>query len=192
MQHSGERLLGLIQGVLKFNTIDSGRLQLQSIPFDVQALCQSAADSQAAKARAKNLELKVSVAEGSSSLAHGDPEQIKQVLTLLLDNAIKFTKRGTISVRVQPAVTKARALEFAVTDTGCGIPLERLETLKYPFSQIDSSLTRSAEGIGMGLTLAKQLLSLMGGWLEFQSKPGGGSTFRFTLPADAPARANAA
>ena len=192
MLHSGERLLGLIQGVLKFNTIDSGRLQLQSIPFDVQALCQSVVDSQAAKARAKNLELKVSVAEGSSSQAFGDPEQIKQVLALLIDNAIKFTKRGVISVHVQPSVTTARALEFAVTDTGCGIPPERLETLKYPFSQIDSSLTRSAEGIGMGLTLAKQLLSLMGGWLEFQSKPDAGSTFRFTLPADAPARANAA
>ena len=192
LQHSGERLLGLIQGVLKFNTIDSGRLQLQSIPFDVQALCQSAADSQTAKARAKGLELKVSIAEGSSSRAHGDPEQIKQVLALLLDNAIKFTRRGTISVHVQPAVTNARALEFVVTDTGCGIPPERLEILKYPFSQIDSSLTRSAEGIGMGLTLAKQLVGLMGGWLEFQSKPDAGSTFRFTLPTDAPARAKAA
>lgn len=192
MQQAGERLLGLIQGVLKFNTIESGRLQLQSIPFDVQALCQSTADSQAAKARAKDLELKVSVAEGFSSQAHGDPEQIKQVLTLLLDNAIKFTKRGTVSVRVQPAVTMPGALEFAVTDTGCGIPPERLETLKYPLSQIDSSLTRSAEGIGMGLTLARQLVSLMGGWLEFQSQPGRGSTFRFTLPAHTSARAKAA
>jgi signal transduction histidine kinase len=83
-------------------------------------------------------------------------------------------------------------LEFVVTDTGCGIHPERLETLKYPFSQIDSSLTRNAEGIGMGLTLAKQLVSLMGGWLEFQSKRGAGSTFSFTIPADAPARSNAA
>jgi signal transduction histidine kinase len=192
MRQSGERLFGLIQGILKFNTIESGRLQLQSIPFDVQALCQSAADHQAAKARIKGLELKVSVAEGSPAQAYGDPEQIKQVLTLLLDNAVKFTKRGTITVRVQPAVTTAHALEFAVMDTGCGIHPERLETLKYPFSQIDSGLTRNAEGIGMGLTLAKQLVSLMGGWLEFQSKRGAGSTFRFTLPADAPTRANAA
>jgi two-component system, NtrC family, sensor kinase len=192
MRQSGERLFGLIQGILKFNTIESGRLQLQSIPFDAQALCQSAADLQAAKARIKGLELKVSIAEGCSSQAYGDPEQIKQVLTLLLDNAIKFTKRGTVSVHVQPAVTKARALEFVVTDTGCGIHPERLETLKYPFSQIDSSLTRNAEGIGMGLTLAKQLVNLMGGWLEFQSKRGAGSTFRFTIPVDAPARANAA
>jgi signal transduction histidine kinase len=185
LRHSGERLLGLIQGVLKFNTIESGKLQLQSVPFDVRALCQSAADGQAAKARAKNLELKVSVADHGSSQAQGDPEQIKQVLALLLDNAIKFTERGAVTIQVRPAGTTVRALEFAVTDTGCGIPPERLETLKYPLSQIDSSLTRVADGIGLGLTLAKKLVGLMGGWLEFQSKPGRGSTFRFTLPVDA-------
>ena len=90
------------------------------------------------------------------------------------------------------ALTVAGAVEFAVTDTGCGIAPERLETLNYPFSQIDSSLTRNAEGIGMGLTLAKQLIGVMGGWLEFQSLPGRGSTFRFTLPLARPVEANAA
>lgn len=185
LQHSGDRLLGLIQGVLKFNTIESGKLQLQSVPFDVRALCQSAVNGYAVKARAKNLELKVCVADNCSSPAQGDPEQIKQVLALLLDNAIKFTERGAVTVHVQQAGTTVCALEFAVTDTGCGIAPERLETLKYPFSQIDSSLTRVADGIGLGLTLANRLVSLMGGWLDFQSKPGRGSTFRFTLPVDA-------
>jgi signal transduction histidine kinase len=184
MQQSGERLLGLIQGVLKFNTLESGRLQFQSVPFNVGALCQSAVDGLSAKARAKNLDLSVSIAESCSSQAYGDPEQIKQVLILLLDNAVKFTDRGSIRVDVQPAGTTVRALEFAVTDTGCGVVPERLESLKYPFSQIDSSLTRNAEGLGMGLTLARELVRLMGGWLEFQSKPGRGSTFRFTLPVD--------
>jgi signal transduction histidine kinase len=192
MRHSGERLLGLIQSVLKFNTIESGKLQIQSVPFDLRALCQSAADGQAAGARAKNLELKVSIANSCPVQAQGDPEQLKQVLTLLLDNAIKFTERGTVSVHVQPAATTPRALEFAVMDTGCGIVPERLETLRYPLSQIDSGLTRVAEGIGMGLTLARQLVGLMGGWLEFQSKPGRGSTFRFILPVDASAQPIAA
>ena len=171
--------------VFQYNTIESGQLQIRSIPFDVQALCQSAIADLSAKARAKNLELSVSVDANVPQLAQGDPEQIKQVLTLLLDNAIKFTTQGTINVSAQPATTKARALEFAVTDTGCGISPERLKTLQYPLSQIDSSLTHGAEGIGMGLTLAKQLVTLMGGWLEFQSKSGRGSTFRFTLPGDA-------
>jgi signal transduction histidine kinase len=184
IQQSGERLLGLLQGVLKFNTIESGRLQFQSVPFDVGALCQSAVDGLSAKARAKNLDLSISIADNCSSQAYGDPEQIKQVLTLLLDNAVKFTDHGSISVDVQPAGTTVRALEFAVRDTGCGVVPERLESLKYPFSQIDSSLTRNAEGLGMGLTLARELVRLMGGWLEFQSKPGRGSTFRFTLPVD--------
>jgi signal transduction histidine kinase len=192
VQHSGQRLLRLLQDVLKFNLIESGKLQLQSIAFDVRALCQSAADTQAAKARAKGLELKVSVDANLHPQAQGDPEQIKQVLALLLDNATKFTERGAINVRVQPALTVAGAVEFAVTDTGCGISPERLETLKYPFSQIDSSLTRNTEGIGMGLTLAKKLVGVMGGWLEFQSLPGRGSTFRFTLPLATPVEASAA
>jgi signal transduction histidine kinase len=184
MRQSGERLLGLIQGVLKFNTIESGKLQFQSVPFDVRALCQSAVEGLSARVRAKNLDLNVSIADDCSSPAYGDPEQIKQILTLLLDNAVKFTERGAIGVQVQPAGTTVRALEFAVTDTGCGVVPERLESLKYPFSQIDSSLSRNAEGIGMGLTLARELVRLMGGWLEFQSQPGRGSTFRFTLPVD--------
>jgi len=192
MQQSGERLLSLIHGVLKFNTIESGKLQLQSIPFDVHALCQSAANSRAIKARAKGLELSVSVAANVSPRAYGDPEQIKQVLTLLLDNAIKFTKHGRVSVCIQPATTMAQALEFSVKDTGCGISPDRLETLKYPLSQIDSGLTRATEGVGMGLTLARQLVGVMGGWLEFQSKPDRGSTFRFTLPLIAPVQASAA
>lgn len=184
VRHSGERLLTLIQGVFKFNAIESGKLQLQSVPFDVRALCQSTADGLAANARAKNLALKVYVADNCPAQAHGDPEQIKQVLTLLLDNAIKFTERGSVSVHVQPSAISLSRLEFAIVDTGCGISPDRLGVLQYPLSQIDSGLNRTAEGIGMGLTLARQVVRLMGGCLEFQSQPGRGSTFRFALPLE--------
>src|SRR5207247_10154315 len=135
-----------------------------------------------ARARAKGLEFEVSVDANLSFQPRGYPDHIRQVLALLLDNAIKFTENGAISLHAEPVPTVARAVKFAVTDTGCGISAERLAILRHPFSQIDSSLTRNAGGIGMGLTLAKQLVGLMGGSLEVHSKPGQGSTFSFTLP----------
>jgi signal transduction histidine kinase len=181
VQQSGQRLLALLNDVLMFNTIESGRLNLQSIFFDLRSLCQSAVEAQSTKARAKGLDFKVSVDPNLSAQAQGYPDHIRQVLALLLDNAIKFTEKGAISVNVRPAVTP-HTVEFAVTDTGRGIPPDRLATLKYPFSQLDSSLTRHAGGIGMGLTLAKQLADVMGGWLEFHSQPGRGSTFSVFLP----------
>jgi signal transduction histidine kinase len=181
VQQSGQRLFGLLKDVLMFNTIESGKLQLQCTCFDVRAVCQSAVETHAAKARTQGLEFTISLDAKLPSEAQGYPNYIKQVLALLLDNAIKFTDRGAISVSIRPAVTP-HTVEFTVRDTGCGISRERLTTLKYPFSQGDSSLTRPAEGIGMGLTLAKQLVDLMGGWIEILSKPGQGSTFSFCLP----------
>lgn len=181
VQQSGQRLLGLLNDVLLFNTIEAGKLHLQSICFDIRSLVHSAVETQSVKARAKGLDFKLFVDANLSFEARGFPDHIKQVLTLLLDNAIRFTEEGGVSLNVRPAMTP-HTVEFAVTDTGCGIPPERLATLKFPFSQLDSSLTRLAGGIGMGLTLAKQLAGVMGGWLEFHSQLGRGSTFSVLLP----------
>lgn len=191
LQHSGQNLLALIQGVLKFNTIESGKLRLQSVVFDVRALCQATADIYAAKARAKSLELSASVDAMVPAQMQGDPAQIKQILSLLLDNAIKFTDRGAINLRVRRDSTVPPGVEFAVIDTGSGIASDRLEFLKHPLAQIDGGFARKAEGIGLGLTLVNQLLRIMGGQLEIQSQPGEGSTFRFILPLAAPVETGA-
>jgi signal transduction histidine kinase len=191
LQQSGQRLLGLIQDVLKFNTIESGNLQLQSIPLDVPAVCQSALDTQQAKARAKGQDLNIRIAPNLPSV-QGDPEQIKQILCLLIDNAVKFTGRGTIRLHVQPDQTDPSAVEFAVIDSGPGMSPDQLEVLRHPFQQSDGSRTRKSEGIGMGLTLVNQLLRVMRGRLKIHSQVGRGSTFSVTLPAAVTAQAEAA
>jgi signal transduction histidine kinase len=180
LQQSGQRLLVLLNDVLLFNKVESGRLDLQSVCFDLRGLCQSAVEASGIKARAKGLEVNLSVEAKVPSEARGYPDHIKQVLTLLLDNAVKFTDQGGVNLKVRPTI-KPQTVEFAVTDTGRGIPPDRIAILKYPFSQLDGSLPQ-AGGIGLGLTLAKRLAGAMGGWLEFQSQPGRGSTFSFFLP----------
>jgi len=181
LQQSGQRLLGLLNDVLTFNSIESGKFNLQAVKFDLRALCDSILQDHAAKAGGKGLELKGAVHANLPSQAQGYPDHIRQVLVLLLDNAIKFTDQGSISLDIQPAAPWARTVEFSVTDTGRGISTEQMASLRHPFSQVESGQARKAGGIGMGLTLAKQLVDLMGGWLEFSSKPGQGSTFSFTL-----------
>ena len=181
LQHSGQQLHRLIRDMLQFNHIESGKLQLQSVPFDLRMLCENAIESQAEKARAKALELKARVDTNVPGRVRGYPDHIKQVLALLIDNAIKFTDEGAIEIRIRPAVTPHN-VDFLVVDSGQGISPDRLAVLKHPFSQLDASLTRRNQGIGMGLTLTKQLVEVMGGWLEIQSRAGYGSTFRFTLP----------
>jgi len=182
LYQSGERLLGLIQEILAFNTLEAGHLKLQSVPFKVHTLCQAAVGIHAAKARAKGLELAMSLSVEASLDMQGDPEQLKQVLSVLIDNAIKFTERGAITVSVKPAGTRSSDVAFSVIDTGQGIAPGILDMLKQPFSQIDGGSNRKSNGIGIGLTLVRQLLELMGGRLEIQSTPGRGSTFSFSLP----------
>ncbi|MEY2408424.1 MAG: two-component system, sensor histidine kinase and response regulator [Verrucomicrobiota bacterium] len=192
IHQSGQRLFGMIRDVLQFNTIESGKMQVQWIPFDVRALCRSSLDLQTSKALAKGQELKLIVDENLPPQMHGDPQQIKQILCLLLDNAVKFTHKGVITLRVQSPSSLASTVEFAVLDTGQGIGPTQLEQLRHPFHQIDGSRSRKSEGIGMGLTLVDQLLRMMRGRLQIQSQPDRGSAFSITLPleppiADAPA-----
>jgi signal transduction histidine kinase len=184
LQGAGDRLHGLLDDLLKFNTIESGKLQLDSVRCDLRAFCRVAVETHAARARAKGLQFDLCLDANLPVQAHGDPDHIRQVLALLLDNAITLTDRGAISVSIRRGMTPPN-VEFAITDTGRGICADA--TLKYPSSLIDSALPPNTEGTGMGLTLAKQLIDVMDGWLEFDSKPGLGSTFRFTLPLAAAA-----
>src|SRR6185295_756003 len=127
IQESGRRLFGLIQGVLKFDTIESGKLKIQSLPFDVRALCQSVLETYLPKALAKGQELKSVLDESLPPEIQGDSEQIRQVLCMLLENAIKFTQKGVVTLRVQAVRDNSSAVEFSVVDTGPGIEAHQVE-----------------------------------------------------------------
>ena len=182
LQQSGQRLLQLLRDVLTFNTIEAGQLELQRVTFDARELCQAAIKAFADKARTKGVELSLTVVGEYPGPLQGDAKQIQSVVSVLLDNAIKFSEKGNIRVRIQMSAARPTALEIAVIDEGCGIAPDHLDALKQPFNQVDGSTTRKVVGIGMGLTLAKQLLHLMGLKLAMQSEPGRGSTFSFRLP----------
>ncbi|HRK39644.1 MAG TPA: response regulator [Burkholderiaceae bacterium] len=193
---SSEALLGLINDVLDYSRIEAGKLTLESIPFDLNPLLNNVANLVALKAQEKGLELLVLVDDGVPRRLRGDPLRLSQVLTNLVNNAVKFTDSGEVVLHVglapaqQPAPdTPAEpegqeALVFSVSDTGMGIPADRLATLFTPFTQVDGSITRRFGGSGLGLAICHQLAELMGGRIEVSSLVGEGSRFQLgvTLP----------
>ena len=191
LQQSGERLLALIRQVLLFNSIESGKLKTRPGSFNIVTLCESVLAAHKLKAQEKRLALTLDAASDLPPEMIGDAQQLKQVLDALIDNAIKFSQSGSISVRVRISGAVPRAIELGVIDPGQGMDRNQIEALKHPFCQIDGGIARSTDGIGIGLTLVKQLLTLMGGQLDVQSTPGEGSTFSFTLPMAVPAEINA-
>ena len=176
---SGRTLLSLVNNILDVSKVEAGRLDLESIDFDLGELIDAAIDSVALRTAEKGLEFVIDVEPGVPKVYRGDPTRLGQVLLNLLSNAAKFTERGEIGLAL--AVTgnaDGRAeLKFTVWDTGIGIPENRLGALFDPFIQVDSSTTRKFGGTGLGLTIAKQLIEAMGGSITVQSTPGAGSTF---------------
>ena len=180
---SGRSLLGLVNNILDVSKIEAGRLDLESIDFDIGTVIDGAIDSVSLRAAEKGLEFVVDIEPESPSHYRGDPTRLGQILLNLLSNATKFTERGEIglSLQVHPGADGRAQLTFKVWDTGIGIPPSRIEALFAPFIQVDSSTTRKFGGTGLGLTIAKQLAEAMGGSVEAQSAPGLGSTFTVTL-----------
>jgi signal transduction histidine kinase/DNA-binding response OmpR family regulator len=176
---SGRSLLGLVNNILDVSKIEAGRLDLESIEFDIGAVIDGAVDSVALRAAEKGLEFVVDIEPRSPRHYRGDPTRLGQILLNLLSNAAKFTERGEIglSLRVSLDADRNGQLNFKVWDTGIGIPPDRIGALFAPFMQADSSTTRKFGGTGLGLTIAKQLAEAMGGSVEAQSEPGVGSTF---------------
>ncbi len=179
---SGESLLGIINDILDFSKIEAGKLDLETLDFDLQNLLDDFAVTLAVLAHDKGLELFCSAEPAVPTLLRGDPGRLRQILTNLAGNAVKFTQKGEVAVRVSLEEERETEclLRFSVRDTGIGIPEEKIGVLFGKFSQVDASTTRTYGGTGLGLAISKQLAELMGGEAGVESKEGQGSEFWFT------------
>ncbi len=180
---SGEALLTIINDILDFSKIEARKLSLEIIDFNLFSLLEDFSDLYALRAAEKQIEFAWSLAPETPVLLRGDPGRLRQILTNLVGNAVKFTDRGgiTVSIEVLEMDETAVQLHFAVTDTGVGIPADRVKAIFRPFEQADSSTTRKYGGTGLGLAISAQLTEMMNGKIGVDSCVGEGSTFWFTL-----------
>jgi PAS domain S-box-containing protein len=185
VRECAENLLALLNDILDMSKVAAGKLEIQSIPFDVRRLVHQTTELFAEKGRSKNVDVVCVVRHDVSSAVMGDPGRFRQVLTNLLANAIKFTDAGEITVRVsaEPQTDGDPRLRVEVADTGIGIAPDAQAQLFQPFVQADGSITRKYGGTGLGLTISRQLAELMGGEMGMSSETGKGSTFWFTVVA---------
>ena len=184
VRQSARSLLGIINDILDFSKIEAGRLELELLDFDLRQLVEEVLDLFAETARDRKLRLGLEFDPGVPVALHGDPMRIRQILTNLVSNAIKFTESGQVLVRVAvaPGPGQAGSVCIRVSDTGIGIRPEALPLLFKSFSQADSSTTRRFGGTGLGLAIARELAALMGGDIGAESTPGQGSVFTFSMP----------
>jgi signal transduction histidine kinase/CheY-like chemotaxis protein len=182
-QRNGIALLNLINDILDLAKVESGKVELEAIGFDLRAVVAGVAEVVETKASAKGLWLRQTIHPAVPVYLIGDPNRLRQVLINLLGNSIKFTERGGLEIRVDPdPENKAPGrLRFAVADTGIGIEADKVNAVFESFTQADASTTRKYGGTGLGLTISKQLVELMGGRLWLESTLGVGSTFFFTV-----------
>ena len=187
---SGDALLSIINEILDFSKIESGKMELESRPFELVQCVEEALDIFALTAADKNIELACAIDPAVPRWIVGDITRLRQVLVNLLNNAVKFTPKGFITVEIRPSLApggndQRLLLDFFVTDTGIGIPPDRIGALFKPFSQVDSSTTRKYGGTGLGLAICDRLCQLMGGAIDVSSRLGEGSRFRFSIQTEA-------
>ncbi|HWA09101.1 MAG TPA: response regulator [Opitutaceae bacterium] len=182
VHNAGTSLLALINDILDFSKIEAGRLDLETTAFRLDDVITSVTTLTAQRAHEKGLEFLARVEPGISGQLRGDPLRLGQILTNLVNNAVKFTERGEIHLTVElvERVGEKCQLKFAVRDTGMGMTTAQMERLFQPFVQADMSTTRKHGGTGLGLTICRRLVELMGGQISVQTAPGAGSTFTFT------------
>jgi two-component system sensor histidine kinase/response regulator len=182
VQNSADALLTILNDILDFSKIEAGKLEIETLDFNLRSVLEDTCDLPAMRAQEKGLELTMMVGADVPSALRGDPGRLRQVLTNLIGNSIKFTERG--EVNISAALVAERATEatvkFAVRDTGIGIAPEKVGRLFEAFTQADASTTRRFGGTGLGLSISKRLAELMGGEIGAESEEGKGSTFWFT------------
>jgi two-component system sensor histidine kinase/response regulator len=184
VRDSADTLLAIVNDILDYSKIEAGKLELESVAFDLEAVVHDVVDLTAFRAHEKGLELVVWYSPEAPRCFYGDPARVRQILLNYVSNAVKFTERGHVLVEVdsKPLGSGRAAVRLAVHDTGIGITPEAVGRLFQRFSQADSSTARRYGGTGLGLAIAKQLAELMGGNVGVASQPGEGSTFYYTLP----------
>jgi len=184
IRNQAQALLTVVNDILDCSKIESRHLELESVPFAIHEAMREVIASVTVAARDKRIELSSSIAADVPPVVIGDPVRIKQILTNLLGNAVKFTERGSVKVEValDRRVDAGAVLHFRVVDTGIGIPPDKQAAIFEPFRQGDGSMTRRFGGTGLGLSIASTLGQLMGGRIRVESEPGAGSTFHFSLP----------
>lgn len=185
---SADALLSIINDILDFSKIEAGKLVLESIEFDPGALTEEICGLMAFSAHRKGLEFICQIDGKIPAKIMGDPSRLRQIITNLIANAVKFTSHGEILLRVKPSdiFNETATILFEVSDTGTGIAPSQIPALFKPFVQADNSITRSFGGTGLGLSICKQLVELMGGQIGVTSKKGAGALFWFTIPMNVP------
>jgi signal transduction histidine kinase len=193
LHSASETLLALVNETLDFSKIEAGKLELETTAFDLRSCLEQALDLVASRAKAKGLELRCALGSGVPRRIAADPTRVRQILVNLLDNAVKFTSSGHVAVTVewQAGADATGMLLLSVSDTGIGIPADRLGSIFSAFLQVDSATTRAYGGTGLGLAIVERLCELMGGSVTVESEEGRGSTFRVRIRA-APAVEEAA
>ena len=180
---SGDSLLTVINDILDFSKIEAGKIDLEALDFNLRDSLESTLKTLAVRADEKGLELLCEVAPEVPEVVRGDSGRLRQIVVNLVGNAIKFTDRGEIAVRVQAEAREGPdyVCQFTVADTGVGIPEDKRELIFKPFSQADTSTTRKYGGTGLGLTISTRLVKMMGGKIWVESEVGRGSQFHFTV-----------
>ena len=182
-KNAGENLLEIINDILDVSKVEAGDFTLEAVNFDLGELVENTAQVMAIGAHEKRLELNCQVSPDLPRMVVGDPVRVRQIITNLLGNAIKFTASGEVSIHVEPEPDSEDpgAVSFCVSDSGIGIPEDKLEAIFDTFTQADTSTTRQYGGTGLGLTICRHLVDFMGGRIWVESETGKGSTFYFTL-----------
>ncbi len=182
VRKSGEHLLTLINEILDFSKIEAGKMDLEILDFDLRTTVEDITEFLCIQASEKNLELICHIDPTVPSHLQGDPGRLRQIITNLIGNAIKFTHQGEVVISTSLASEGAESVTilFEINDTGIGIPQSRIDSLFAPFTQVDNSTTRKYGGTGLGLAICKQLVKLMGGDIGVRSVEGAGTTFWFT------------
>jgi signal transduction histidine kinase/DNA-binding response OmpR family regulator len=183
LKSSTDSLMAVVNDILDFSKIEAGRLELEEINFDLRNLIEQVVEMLALRTQRRGLELVYHIPPQVPTALVGDPRRLRQVLLNLTDNAVKFTPQGKIVIQVETQAEQEEEVElgFAVCDTGIGISEDKRDVIFEPFQQADGSTTREYGGTGLGLTISRQLVELMGGRIWVESHPGEGSTFHFTL-----------